>query len=57
MTQKERQIYQVASLERESSKLRNDLQILQSWLKVNNSAIWDNFKEFQASEINSKSLK
>jgi len=57
MIVREKMIYQVASLERENAKLRNDLQILRSWLKVNNSAIWDNFKEFQALKNNPKSLE
>lgn len=43
-------IYQNASLEKEVALLRGKLQKLQSWLKVNNSGIWEDWKKYRKSE-------
>jgi len=43
-------IYQNASLEKEVAELRGKLQKLQSWVRLNNSGIWEDYKEFQKSQ-------
>lgn len=59
MTDREKLIYQNASLEKEVADLRGRYQNLKSWLKVTNEGIWQDYTKFRESQglkINSNGL-
>ena len=60
MSTKENLIYENKDLGQRLHKLGNKLQKLQSWLKVNNCGIWQDYVNFEKSEAlknDSKSQK
>jgi hypothetical protein len=60
MSNSEELIYENRNLGKKLHKLGNKLQKLQSWLKVNNCGIWEDYVNFEKSEAlknDSKSQK